>query len=214
MSRTVLCLGTLFVLTGDCSPAFADFTIGDPAGDILSTYTGPTGADLDVLRAGVNFTGQQFQFRATLAGPVGTTAGAFYVFGLDTGRGTARFGAFAPNVLFDSVVILRPNGTGQITDIIGASTTILTPASISISGNTISADFSASLLSSRAVTPDRYTWNLWPRVGAGSNAQITDFAPDNDNAPVTTSPAPASAFLLAFGAIGIAFRRARKQPVG
>lgn len=209
MIRTLLCLGTLFSFAGFARPAYADFTIGDPRGDFLSTYTGPAGGDLDVIRAGVNFTGSEFQFRATFDAAVGTTPGAFYVFGLDRGQGTARFGAFAPNVVFDSVVIVRPDGTGTVNNILGGPVTAFTAT---ISGNTLSADIAAALLPSRGFAPGQYTWNLWPRVGSGSNAQISDFAPDNNNVQVTSTPAPASAFLLAFGAIGLAVKRVRRQP--
>lgn len=221
MPRSVWFLITLSVLTGFCHPCRADFTISDAAGDFLSTYTGPQGGDLDVIRAGVNFTGSQFQFRATLNAPVGTTAGAFYVFGVNRGQGTARLAGGTPSlgadILFDSVVILRPNGTGQVNELVTPTAVTQLPAStVVINGNTISADISAALLPSRGFSQDQFTWNLWPRVAppqgvTASNALISDFAPDRGNAIVTSTPAPATVFLLAFGAAGFAVRGVRNR---
>ena len=95
---------------GSASAAF----ITDPAGDFLTSYTGPRGGDLDVLNAEVTLLQSSFRFTTQLNGTVGTTAGAFYVWGVDRGQGTPRFAGLGLNgVLFDSVLIVRPDGTGQ-----------------------------------------------------------------------------------------------------
>ena len=101
----------------------------DPAGDLLSTYPGPRGGDLDVVSTDVLYNGNSFRFTTTLAAPVGTTPGGFYIWGLDRGQGTARFGQFtvggntydARGVLFDSVVILRPGGPSQVVDLVAGT---------------------------------------------------------------------------------------------
>jgi hypothetical protein len=192
-------------------------SISDPVGDFLPTYTGPQGADLDVVSSEVTLNGNQLFFSATLAGQVGTTTGASYVFGLNRGQGTARFGAAIPstaNILFDSVVILRPDGTGQFNDQLNsANNTAL--SGISVSGNQISATFNASLFPSTGFALADYTWNLWPRVSSVTGtAGISDFAPDASNASVAV-PEPASmSGLLAvagFAAFFKAGKARRKQ---
>jgi hypothetical protein len=193
-------------------------SISDPVGDFLPTYTGPQGADLDVVSSEVTLNGNQLFFSATLAGQVGTTAGASYVFGLNRGQGTQRFLASTPStgagVFFDSVVILRPDGTGQFNDQLNsANSTALT--GVSVSGNQISATFNASLFPSTGFALSDYTWNLWPRVSSVTGtAGISDFAPDASNASVAV-PEPASmSGLLAvagFAAFFKAGKAKRKQ---
>lgn len=202
---------------GLARPAPAGF-VTDARGDFLSTYTGPRGDDLDVLRADVAFDGDRFRFFTELAGPVGTTPGALYVWGLDRGQGTARFAGgsppLVPNVVFDSVVVIRPDGTGQVNDLVAGTSTQLPASAIAISGGAIDAVVPAALLPTRGLAADRYTWNLWPRVGAGSNAQIADFAPDDRNERVSAAPEPASLTAMAVGgllAVGIG-RRAGRRP--
>jgi hypothetical protein len=60
-----------------------------------------------------------------------------------------------------------------------------------------------SLLPSRGLSPAEYGWNLWPRWGGipFSDPQISDFAPDANNAQVTvaTVPGPAPLLLLSIG---------------
>lgn len=162
--------------------------IRDATGDIRAAFTAaPRNADLDVVRAEVSYDGTNFVFESTSAGPIGTTPNALFVWGVNRGAGTARFGDIAPGVLFDAVVIIRPDGTGQVNDLTAtpAVSTNLPAGSVSMSGGTLTARVPASLLPTKGLTPERYTVNLWPRVGAGNNnVQISDFAPDNGNAPV------------------------------
>lgn len=204
--------------------------ITDPVGDFLTTYTAsgrPTGADLDVVAAEVIYHpgSQQFEFIGTLAGAVGTTPAAggesvLYVWGVDRGAGTERFLAGSPSigdgVAFDSVVILRPDGTGTVNRIVGGGATILPAGTVLVSGNTISAFLSETFLPSLGRDFSEYTWNLWPRFGAGLNAQISDFAPneasgafDAANARVTV-PEPSSLALLGIGALAFVRRRQKR----
>src|SRR5262249_35978017 len=73
--------------------------ITDPAGDFLTTFTtGPRNGDLDVLSAEVLFDGTNFTFTSTENGPIGTTDGSVFVWGVDRGLHNQFFGAFRPGV--------------------------------------------------------------------------------------------------------------------
>src|SRR5664279_246494 len=106
--------------------------ITDPAGDFLPTYTGARTGDLDVLSAFVTYNPgtDTFFLSSTLAAPLGTTASAFYVWGFDRGQGTERFVSGTPSigagVLFDSVVIVRLDGSVTVTRLVGGGSTVLT----------------------------------------------------------------------------------------
>jgi hypothetical protein len=124
----------------------------------------------------------------THAGLVGTTPGAAYVWGIDRGAGTEPFPTLDPptgeGVAFDAVMVLLPDGTGSFIDLAGgAPPQPLDPASISISGPTISVTLPSSLLPSQGLDFADYGYNLWPRfapdgVDPGDNTQVSDFAPD------------------------------------
>ena len=176
---------TLQVTGAGADPRRASL-IHDATGDFLASYTGPKGADLDVVEAEVTYTGSTFVLTSMQAGAVGTTAGGFYVWGIDRGRGTSRFPDIAPGVRFDAVVIVRPDGTGTVTDLTSGAAPVSTPlpaGSVVISGSRITATVAAALLPTQGAAPAAYTANLWPRL-AGTTAAISDFAPDNRNAPV------------------------------
>ncbi len=193
------------------APASAQ--IADPAGDFLSTYTGPKNGDLDVLLSNVAFTPAGFVFTATLNGTVGTTANSLYVWGLDRGQGTARFGALASGVVFDSVVTVTGGGVGTARDLISGAA-VTNGIVVTINGSSLEADVPLSALPSLGLAQNQYTWNLWPRINGGTTANISDFAPDNSNVRVAVTPEPGSVALLVGLTVtgaGLLRRRAKKR---
>jgi hypothetical protein len=192
--------------TGAASAA----SVSDPANDFVPSFTGPNNGDLDVLSANVVFNGSDFTFTSTLNGAIGTTPGASYVFGLDRGAGTAGFKAIAPGVTFDSVFIIDPSGTSVVRDLTdGASFNI---TDVSASGSMITGVVPLSDLPSKGFTPSNYLYNLWPKAATGAQP-ISDFAPDNSDARVTSSatPEPGTMSLVGISVLGaFALLRRRK----
>lgn len=161
----------------------------DPVGDFLPVYTGPANGDLDVASVDAVLSGpDEVVLVGTHAGPIGTTPGAAYVWGIDRGAGTDLLSTLDPpageGVTFDAVAILLPDGTGSFIDLAGGGAPqALDPASIVVSGPTISVTLPRSLLPSQGLDFADYGYNLWPRfapdgVDPGDNTQISDFAPD------------------------------------
>jgi hypothetical protein len=198
--------------------------ITDNPNDILSTFGGNASLskDLDVLNATVLYdsTSDSYLLSATLNGTPGTTPAGLYVWGVNTGAGTANPGFIANGVngvRFNEVVLVQPNGTGTVVDTGGGGAGGNLPGgSITISGNTISAVVSGSLMPSTGFNKIDYTWNLWPRdVSFGTLAdfsQIADFAPDNANFTTTPRivPEPETYALLLAG-LGIAAWSVRRR---
>jgi hypothetical protein len=182
----------------------------DPVNDFIPSFIGPHNADLDVLTSEVTLQGSQLVFNARLAGPVGTTAGSLYVLGLDRGAGTSRFPVIAPGVLFDEVLAVTGGGVATVRDLISGTATTLPAGATTITGDFLTVSFPVSLAPSLGLAPSNYTWNLWPRTGAGIDSQISDFAPDNSNVRVTVAavPEPGTVALFGLGAVGLmAIRR-------
>lgn len=191
--------------------------VGDSTGDFLPTYTGAQGGDLDVVSIDVTRNGSSIFLQASLAAAVGSTAGALYVWGIDRGQGTARFVAGTPSVgagvLFDSVVVLRPDGTGAFVDLLNAANNFaLAPGAVVIDGASITGTLAISAVPSTGFAVADFGYNLWPRLGSiAGNAGISDFAPDASVVTASFVPEPGSwALLLAgFAGTGIALRRRR-----
>ena len=100
--------------------------ISDPQGDFQTlVYAGPPNPALDVLSANVilNPTHDTLTFTSTMAGPINTGPNSLvsptgvnlgsFSWGINHGFGTNNFSQLGlPNVLFDAVLSLLPNGTG------------------------------------------------------------------------------------------------------
>jgi hypothetical protein len=182
--------------------------ITDPVGDYIPSFTGAKTVDRDVVAASASYANGNFDFGGTFAGSVGSTAGTVYVFGINRGAGTARFGAIATGVLFDSVVIVTPNVSTVVRDFVANSVTPLAASATTINGNSIDVMVAGALLPSTGFSVAQYTVNLWPRSGLSDNSQIADFAPDNSNFGVSV-PEPASLALLGVGMVGLITTRRR-----
>src|SRR4051794_6936538 len=171
--------------------------IADPAGDFLPGYTGPQNPGLDVVaHEGVFLEDQgRLVFFGQMAGPTAPTQalGGLYIIGVDRGLGMPRFAGrtpvIGPNVLWDSVVRVNPDGTGLFNNVVAGVTTPLTAADITINGNEFTASVPLSVMQFAATRPpEEWTYNLWPRNSAviGNNAAVPDLAPDDGNSPVQT----------------------------
>ena len=168
-------------------------TISDPKGDFLPTYTGAHVPGLDVVEHQTTLAGERVIFFGKMAGPIAPTqdVGGLYVIGVDRGQGTPRFRAgtplIGPNVLWDLIVRINPDGTGLVNNQVGGVVTPLDPADIRIDGNSFTASVPLSVLTPAATRPpEQWTYNLWPRNGLvpGRNQNVTDLAPDDGNSPV------------------------------
>ena len=212
LSRPALAGATLLAISllGTAHAA----TATDPAGDFLATFAGShASTDLDILSVSATYNPgtDTFVISSTSAGPIGQTPTGIYVWGVNEGTGAPGFaGNDLPGVLFNQVIVLHPDGTGNI----GA--TALPAGSITVSGNTLTASISGALLPSKGFAKQDYTWNLWPRDAAfastGFNA-ISDFAPDNSNVATTAVPEPASSALMVTGLLlgGLLVRSKKNQ---
>jgi Dockerin type I domain len=181
-------------LEGRAVPA----VIADPAGDFLTTYIGARDPGLDVVAHEVDYLEdlERIVFSGRMAGSVAATqaVGGLYLFGVDRGQGTPRFlttppapPVIGPNVVWDSVLRINPNGTGNFNNLLAGVNTTLNPADIHINGDEFTASVPLSLLTPGATRPPQeWTYNLWPRNGLGQNVQVSDLAPDDGNSPVQT----------------------------
>jgi hypothetical protein len=173
--------------------------IADATGDFLPTYTGPQDPGLDVTAHRVMVTHQRVIFFGKMTGPIAPTQaiGGLYLFGVDRGLGTPRFlngtPQIGPNVTWDLIVRINPNGTGLVNNQAAGVVTPLAPDDITIDGNEFTASVPLSVLLPGATrTPAEWTYNLWPRNGLvpGQNQHVSDLAPDDGNSPVQALPPP------------------------
>lgn len=202
--RTFLPLAAAIATLAIGGVAQAAQTVTDPAGDFLSTYTGPALADLDVVSFSVDYnsTADIFTLSATMAGAITAGTDGFYVIGVNTGTGPIRpFGSIGnPNVIFNQAIRINKDGTATL----GA--TALSNATIS--GSSFSISLARSLFPTTGFAPERYGFNLWPRVAGGVSA-VADFAPNNANLASVPEPATWAMMLTGFGLLGGALRRRR-----
>ena len=203
------------------SASSASAAIVDPVGDLLPTYTGPASGAMDIRSGDVTFDGTSFFLTATLGGPIGITPGELYVWGINRGAGTPRIDLLrdpdiAPNILFDAVLVLLPNGVLSVVTIptAGAPTALSFAGGAVISGDTISATVPYALLASTGFTPQSYTFGFWSRVRVtpgldGTNNEIADFLQGSGSLTAGPVPEPATwlMMLLGFGLMGAAMRR-------
>jgi hypothetical protein len=174
--------------------------IVDAGGDFLPSYTGPQHPGLDVVAHEVVLAEDRVVFYGKMAGPIAPTQdiGGLYLIGVDRGQGTPRFlngtPVIGPNVVWDLVVRINPDGTGNVANQTHPAgqppfgvLTPLDPADITINGDEFIARVPLSLMLPAATRPpEEWTYNLWPRNGVfvGQNQHVSDLAPDDGNSPV------------------------------
>lgn len=201
------------------SPASA--TVVDPAGDYVSTYTGPQNGDVDILSGDVAFDGTSYFLTSTMNGSIGSTTGSIFVWGVNRGSGTARLTFGTPSVgagiLFDSVIVMFPDGTLRVVTfpLAGAPTINVIGGGTGVAGDTLSATVPLALLGSMGFAPEDYSFSFWSRARInpaldGTNAEIADFLPGSIEARSVPEPATWLSMLLGFGVVGSAIRRRRK----
>lgn len=171
----------------------------DAGQDLLPSYTGPRDGDLDVLQADVviDARAQTITFSGTMRSPIDTRSPKLYVFGIDRGAGAAGgdlvfHGALGgepkigKGVMWDSAIVLTAAGQALFFDALNPGLVPLPDVAVSINGNQITATAPLALFPSRGFKLRDYTYNLWPRSELSlANTVVSDFAPDNGNAPVS-----------------------------
>jgi PEP-CTERM motif len=187
--------------------------VSDPSNDFLPTFTGPHAGDLDAVAANVTFNGTNFEFTATVNGVLALTPGTVYVFGINRGKGTAQFGNIGQGgVLFDSTFMIDQDALGVVNDLVNNTSTPID--NVKLIGFWLSGVVPVSALPSEGFSPDEYTFTFWPAYGApnAGNTHISDFTPNNSNAPVSTAaPEPATMSLVGVSALGAAVLHRRRK---
>jgi hypothetical protein len=173
----------------------------DAPGDFLPSYVGPKDADLDVRFADavIDPKAGTITFSGTVAGPIDKTSGKLYVFGVDRGRGeVGRDLVFrgpiggepkiGSGVRWDIAIGLTATGQAVLFDALNPGIVPLPDVVVTVTGNQISATLPLALLPSQGFKLREYAFNFWPRSEVSlANSVLSDFAPDNDDAPVSSS---------------------------
>jgi hypothetical protein len=205
MRRVLLAAGAVLALAA-AAPAHAA-TVTDAVGDFLPTYVGPEDADLDVISFSVVFddVADAFRLTAAMAGDIDPSRAGLYAIGVNTGAAVAP-GPFAdignPDVIFNRVVVVQKAGTAFV---VGAPPG--NPLATTIVGNVLSVVVPLSLLPSTGLQPERYGFNIWPRIALGNNNQISDFSPNNSTLAAVPEPATWALMIAGFGLAGGLLRR-------
>jgi hypothetical protein len=201
------------------APARVAAQTPDAEGDFLATYTGPRNADLDVRDVRFTYDGAStFRLASTSFGAIGTTPGAAFVWGVDRGDGRSDFARLGlPNVRFDFLAALVPDGTSFYVDLVTGQQGAFAPGAVRFWGAELEVTLSSDLLAPHGLASSAFTANLWPRSAAVFDDEvISDFAPDDRNIPVVVTPEPGTLMLSAGGllALGAAARRRRRSSDG
>ena len=171
----------------------------DASQDFLPSYNGPRDADLDVLQADVviDAQAQTITFSATLRGNIDTRSPKLYVFGIDRGAGAAGGNLvfrgplggepkIGKGVMWDSAIALTATGQALFFDVLNPGLVPLPNVAVTITGSQITATAPLALFASQGFKLKEYTYNVWPRSELSlANTVLSDFAPDEGNAPVS-----------------------------
>jgi len=168
----------------------------------LSTYTGPKNGDLDIASVSATIDGGDLVLSATAEAPIGTTAGADYVWGINT-VGASAPAPFASEgfgrVLFNNAVSAVPGGAG-----------------VTVSGDTITDTVAISSLKDVVLNPQQFGISLWPTAGKGFSG-FAEFVPGNGTftpslGNAVPEPATWALMIAGLGGMGAAMRGARRKP--
>ena len=104
---------------------------------------------------------------------------------------------------------MTPGVSTVVRDLISGTSTTLAAGATTINGSALDVVVPGALLPSTGFALAQYGVNLWPRVGAGNNNQISDFAPNNSDFALTV-PEPISIALVGAGLVGVLVGRRRR----
>jgi hypothetical protein len=147
-------------------------------------YIGPKLTQLNaVAAAGFRSSNGNFEFIGVNQGAIDPKVQATYVFGIDR-SGKLPTGPFPnrPNIRFDAVVVVKvvPGNapTATVTDLAANKSTALSASAFRISGHSIAAKVSASLLPSTGLDSRHFKFAYWPEDGQPGAQHIASFAPE------------------------------------
>jgi hypothetical protein len=184
------------------SSAFAT-TVTTTSG-ILPTFTnspaGPVTPGQEIQSVSAVIEGANFILTATLDGAPLLTPNTEYVWGINTGTGTAHFASLGqPGVVFNDVIAINPASP---------------QSGVTISGDTITDVVSIASLASTGFASTSYGFSFWPALI--SSGSIPEFAPDNATftASVAAVPEPSTWAMMILGFFGIGFMAYRRKQDG